>query len=118
VPTSESNASSGRSGRPKHAKGIVSLILTILLCLPSLVGAAALFINALRYQNLDQWGQTSASLVALGVFIGAPSCALAAVVGGVTALRRGVSVETKFAQLFVVGAAAVAALSLSFRFGM
>jgi hypothetical protein len=99
-----------------HTKGIVSLVATVLLCLPSLLGGAALVMNLLVNENIMQWGQTSSALVALGVFLGSPLVVLAALVGGSTALRRSVPAEFKYAQLAVVGVAAIAALSLLFRF--
>jgi hypothetical protein len=98
-----------------HTKGIVSLFATVLFCLPSLLGGAALVINLLVYENITQWGQTSSAFVALGVFLGGPLVVLAAFVGGSTALRS-VPAEFKYAQLAVVGVAAIATLSLLFRF--
>jgi hypothetical protein len=99
-----------------HTKGIVSLVATVLFCLPSLLGGAALLINLLAYENITQWGQTSSAFVALGVFLGSPLVVLAAFVGGSTALRSSVPAEFKYAQLAVVGVAAIATLSLLFRF--
>ena len=99
-----------------HTKGVVSLVATVLLCLPSLLGGAALVTNLLVQENITQWGQTSSAFAALGVFLGSPLVALAALVAGSTALRRGVPAEFKYAQLAVVGVAAIATLSLLFRF--
>lgn len=99
-----------------HTKGIVSLVATVLFCLPSLLGGAAFVINLLVYENITQWGQTSSAFVALGVFLGGPLVVLAAFVGGSTALRRSVPAEFKYAQLALVGIAAIATLSLLFRF--
>ena len=106
-----------RRSSSKHHPGLVSLAVTALLCLPSLIAGAAFLINRLLYENLEQWEPTSSALVALGVFLGSPLVALAAVVGGITAVRRGVRQEFKYVQLMVVGLAAIATLFLVFRFG-
>jgi len=111
-----SSLTSLRALKP-HPKGIVSLAATVLFCLPSLVGGAALLANLLSGESIEQWGQTSSALVALGVFVGSPLVALAAVVGGTSAFRRRVPLGFKYAQLFVVGLAALATLSLFFQFG-
>ena len=117
MPRSESAAGVNKSWLSVHAKGISSLAVTVLLCLPSLIGGAALLMNLLLSRDIEQWQETSSALVALGVFAGGPLVTLAAVVGGITALSRSVSVQMKCAHLFVVGLAAVATLSLLFRFG-
>jgi hypothetical protein len=117
MPRCESAASANKSWPSMHAKSITSLVVTVLLCLPSLIGGAALLMNLLLSKNIEQWQETSSALVALGVFVGGPLVTLAAVVGGIVALSRSVSVQMKCAHLFVVGLAAVAALSLLFRFG-
>ena len=117
MPRRESVASEEKSWPSMHAKGIASLVVTVLLCLPSLIGGAALLMNLLLSGNIEQWQETSAALVALGVFVGGPLVTLAAVVGGIVAFSRSVSVQMKCAHLFVVGLAAVATLSLLFRFG-
>jgi len=100
----------------KHYPGIVSLAVTVFLCLPSLIAGAAFLINRLLYRNIEEWAPTSSALVALGVFLGSPLVAAAAVVGVITAVRRGVPQEFKYVQLMVVGVAAIATLSLLFRF--
>ena len=103
--------------RPKHHPGLISLAVTALLCFPSFIAGAAFLVNRLRYENLEQWEPTSSALVAFGVFLGSPLVALAAVVGGITAVRRGVRQEFKYVQLTVVGLAAFVTLFLLFRFG-
>ncbi|HXZ80427.1 MAG TPA: hypothetical protein VEG30_10890 [Terriglobales bacterium] len=100
-----------------HAKGLISLAVTVLLCLPSLVGGSALLFNQWQYGNIEQWEQTSSALVALGVLFGGPLVAVAALVGGTTAIRSNVRVEFKFVQLVTVGLAAIAAFTLLLRFG-
>jgi pheromone shutdown protein TraB len=116
MPRSERITAAEKRSSSKHYPGIVSLAVTVLLCLPSLIAGAAFLINRLLYRNIEQWEPTSSALVALGVFLGSPLVALAAVVGGVTAVRRGVRQEFKYVQLMVVGVAAIATLSLLFRF--
>jgi hypothetical protein len=49
-----------------QAKGVLSLVATIVLCLPSLVGGLALLVNLLLQRHLEDWGTHSASFVALG----------------------------------------------------
>lgn len=76
-----------------HAKGIASLVVTVLLCLPSLIGGAAFLINLLLHRKIEEWEETSSALAALGVFVGGPLVTLAAVVGGITGLSRSVAAE-------------------------
>jgi len=102
---------------PIRATGILTLSITILLCLPSLVGGTAFVFNLLLYQDIEQWRQTSSALIALGILVGGPLVALAAIVGGVTTLCRRVPFRMKCAHLFVVSLATIATLSLLFRFG-
>lgn len=116
MPRYQSIASSEKSWFSLHAKGIATLLVTIFLCLPSLVGAAALLINQLLYRRMEDWRQTSCALIALAVFIGAPLIAVAAIVGGITAFSRSVSLRIKYAHLFLVGLATIAILSLLLRF--
>jgi len=54
------------------AKVVLSLIATIVLCLPSLMGGLALLTNLLLQRHLEDWGRASTASVALGVFIGGP----------------------------------------------
>lgn len=100
-----------------HVKSIVSLAVTVLLCVPSLVGGAALLANLMLYRDIAEWEQASSALVALGVLLGGPLVALAAAVGGMIALSRSVPVKIKYAHLLIVSLATIATLSLLFRFG-
>ena len=102
---------------PTHAKDIAILAVTLLLCLPSLIGGAALLVNLLVYQNIEQWQETSSALVALGVIAGGPFVAVAAIIGGLSAVSRSVSTKVKAAQLLMVCLAAIATFCLLFRFG-
>ena len=107
-----------RSGWSWLVKGIVSLVVTVLLCLPSLVGGAALLMNRMVYPDMREWSQISSALVALGVFFGRPLAEVAAIVGGIIALRRSVSLKIKYAHLLVVGLGTIASLFLSFQLGV
>jgi ABC-type arginine/histidine transport system permease subunit len=121
MPVPEYEASAGKTGKTcpsTHAKGILSLFLTVLLCLPSLIGGMALLVNLLLYREIEQWGQTLSALIALGVIAGTPLLLLAAVVNGITALRGRVSAGIKCAQLLLASVAAIVELSLLFRFRM
>jgi hypothetical protein len=101
-----------------HTKGIFSLAITVLLCLPSLVGGTVFLINLLLYREAAEWGQTSGALVALGCILGRPLTALAAVVGSTVVFRGSVPPKIKYAHMLVVGLATVASLFFVFRFGM
>ncbi len=116
MPRWQSTATAQKSWLSLHAKGIATLLVTIVLCLPSLVGGAALLTNLLLYRRIEEWQQTSCALIALAVFIGAPLIALAAIVGGITAFSRSVSLRIKYAHLLFVGLATIAILSLLLRF--
>lgn len=117
MPRCESISRRDKIWLPMHAKDIASLAVTVLLCLPSLTGGAALLINLLLYQSIEQWEENSSAFVALGVWAGIPLVATAAIIGGITALSSSVSVKVKRVQLFVVCLAAVATCCLLFRFG-
>ncbi len=99
-----------------RAKGVLSLIVTGVLCLPSLVGGLALLSNLLLQRHLSDWGEGSAALVAMGVLIGRPMTAMATMIGLVVALRPSVSVQMKSAHLIVVVLGVIATISLWFRF--
>ena len=102
---------------PTYAKAMTSLSVTILFCLPSLLGGAALLMNSVLYENIEQWKDGSAALVALGVIVGSPFVAIAAIVGGITAFCSSVSGSVKRVELFVVFLAAIATFCLQSRFG-
>ena len=116
MPRSERITAEEKRSSSKLYPGLVSLAVTAVLCFPSLIAGVAFLTNRLLHENLEQWEPTSSALVAFGVFLGSPLVALAAVVGGITAVRRGVRQEFKCLQLIVVGLAAIATLFLLFRF--
>jgi hypothetical protein len=99
-------------------RGIVSLLLTILLCLPSLTGGATVLVNGLLHRQMDQWGAVSSASVASAVFLGAPLVLLAAVVSAVIGLSRGVSHKVKYAHYITVSLAAISTFFLTFHFGV
>ncbi len=95
---------------------IGSLLFTTALCLPSLIGGAALLVQLALYRDINEWREVPSALIALGTLLGAPLVAMAAVVGGVIALSRSLSTRVKYAHLFLVGLAAIATWSLMMRF--
>ena len=117
MPGRISIADANRRRPSTRVRGVISLLVTVLLCLPSLAGGAALFLNLLLRRDIEQWEEISSALIASGVFFGAPLVGMAAIAGAVTAFNRSMSGEMKFAHLFVVSLAAIASLSLRFRFG-
>lgn len=116
MPRYESTAGAETGLSSVHAISIISLAVTILLCLPSLVSGAAFVLNLLLYRDIEEWKQTSSALVAMGVFLGSPLVALAAIVGGIATLSGSVHFRIKCAHLFVVSLATIATLLLLFRF--
>jgi hypothetical protein len=106
-------ASQSRADRPFHwpLTGIASLVLTILLCLPSLLAGGALIIQLLLSRDITQWQQTPAALIALGGLLGGPLVSLAAIVGGIVSLTR-LPIKIKYAHLVVVALAALSTFSL------
>jgi len=98
--------------------GVVSLVPTVLLCLPSFAGALAFSVNVLFKRHIADWGTVSSVLVASAVFIGWPLVAMAAVVGLLVGLSRGVSQRVKYAHYIIVSVATLATFALIFRFGM
>jgi uncharacterized membrane protein YhaH (DUF805 family) len=117
MPLRESVANAEKVWSPQRPKGILSLTVTVLLCLPSLVAGAALLVNRLLYRDIEQWTQFSSALIALGIIFGNSAALLAAVVCAIAALRQGVSVKIKYAHLVVLTLATIADLSLFLRFG-
>ncbi len=99
-----------------QARVILSLAATIVLCLPSLIGGFALLANLLLQRHLEDWGRASTASVALGVFVGGPLVAMAAVVGLLVAVSGSLSPKVKSAHLIIVGVGAIATVSLLFRF--
>ncbi len=111
----EARAETG-AGR-SHVGEIAGLLLTIFLCLPSLVGGSALLLEMALHRDISQWQETASALIALGALVGGPLVTVAAVVGGTMAFSRGLSLWMKYAHLMVVATAAVSTLSLLLRFG-
>jgi len=101
-----------------HARGVISLVPTILLCLPSLTGAMAVLANVVLERNIEAWGTVSSIAVATAVFIGWPLIVVAAVVGGLAGLSHGVSQRVKYAHYIIVSLATLATFGLTFHFGM
>ncbi len=97
-------------------KGVLSLIATVVLCLPSLIAGIALLAGVLLQRHPAEWGESSAAVVALGVFIGRPLLAIATMIGLVVALRSSVSAPMKSAHLIVVALGMVATIALWYRF--
>lgn len=104
-----------RSAPSGTLKGVLSSALIVLLCLPSLIGGIALLLQLLLHGNIMEWNQTASALIALGCWFGGPLVAFAAFVGGMVSLTR-VPASYKYADLCVVGAAALATLSLLIEF--
>lgn len=98
------------------AKGALSLAVTILLCLPSVIGGLALLVNLLLQRHFGDWGKGSGTLVAVGMLVGAPLVILATMIGIVVAFRPLVSARIKAAHLIVVGLGAAATISLALLF--
>ncbi len=116
MPRCESTSRLEKIWLPTHAKDIASLAVTVLLCLPSLIGGAALLMNLLLYQSIERWEETSSAFIALGVFFGFPLAVTATIISGITALSSSVSMMVKRVQLFVVCLAAISTCCLLFRF--
>jgi len=117
LPSTQTALTLKEHGSPSRAKGMLSLVITILLCLPSLIGGSVLFFNLATHRNITEWEQTSSALVALGLLFGGPLVALAMILGGITALSSKVPPAIKYAELSVVSTATIATLSLLSRFG-
>ena len=95
--------------------GIASLLLTIFLCLPSLIGGGALLLQAALYRDIGQWKETPSALIALGAILGGPLVGVAALIGAIISFSRLPS-RFKYAHLAVIGMAAIATLSLLLEF--
>jgi hypothetical protein len=101
-----------------RSKGLVSLIPTILLCLPSLAGAATVLGNTLVQRHMGEWGVFSSLIVASAVFFGGPLVAVAVVISTLLGLSRAVPPKVMYVHYLIVVAAALATVSLTMRFGM
>ncbi len=98
-------------------RGIFSLILTVLLCFPSLLGGTALLINSMIYRDAEEWGRVSGAMAAMGGIFGRPLVALAAVVGATVVFRKNVPPKIIYAHLLVVVLGMIATLVYLFRLG-
>lgn len=101
-----------------RVRGIISLVSTVLLCLPSLAGAMAVLANAVLQRHIEEWGVMSSVSVASAVFIGGPLVLAAAAVSVLVGLSRGVSQNIKYAHYAIVIIAALSTFLLTFHFGM
>ncbi len=99
-----------------RSKGILTLIPTILLCLPALVGGWSVLLNLSLQRPLEQWGQGSSAFVALAVLLGGPLAAAAAIVGVLVSLSQRIPARVKWAHLVIVAASAVSVASLQLHF--
>ena len=115
MPQSHTTASAEEHWRSRSTRAVASLALTTILCLPSLLGGAALLAQIILYRDISEWRQMPSAFIALGSIIGGPLVTLAAVVGGIISFSD-LPARVKYAHLFVIGLAAVAALSLLLRF--
>ena len=101
-----------------QTRGIVSLVPTVLLCLPSFAGAAAVLVNLLLQRHIEEWGTVSSLVIATAVFMGRPLLVTAAVVAWLVGVNRSVSQKVKYAHYIIVTLATIATFSMTFRFGM
>ena len=101
-----------------QVRGIITLAVTITLCLPSLLGISAVFTNGLLGRGMADWGWFSSVVVAGGVFVGGPLVLAASVVSAFAGLRRDVSRRMKYAHYSIVSVAMAATYALTFHFGM
>ena len=53
-----------------RVRGIITLAVTMALCLPSLLGVSAVFANGLLGRGMADWGRFSSVVVGGGVFLG------------------------------------------------
>ncbi len=97
-------------------RNALSIVVTIVLCLPSLVGGSLVAGNALLNRQLEAWSATSQASVALGVFFGVPFVAVAALIGLLSALGDRLSTREKALELITVFCAAIATIALLARF--
>ncbi len=103
---------------PMHATSILSLSLTVLLCVPSLAGALAVLVNALLQHHVGEWGMVSSLSVASAIFVGWPLILLAAVVAAIAGLSPRVPQKLKYTHYVIVAIGTLATFALTVRFGM
>lgn len=101
-----------------QTKRIVSLVPTVLLCLPSLSGAGVVVVNAMLQRPMSEWGIASSVLVATAVFLGWPMVLFAAIVSSLIGLCRGLPQRIKYANYIIVAFATIATFSLTVHFRM
>jgi len=53
-------------------RGMVSLVSTVLLCVPSVAGGGSLVVNEILQRHIEKWGIVSSVSVASAVFFGWP----------------------------------------------
>ncbi len=93
-------------------RSIISLVPTVLLCLPSLMGAVAWLENAIFQRRIGEWGPASSASVAAAILFGGPLVVLAAIFSTLVGLNRKVSAGVKFANYGIVAFSGLAILSL------
>ncbi len=98
-----------------RTKGIASLLLISLLCLPSLAGAMALAGNAIVHRPIGEWNLPSSLSVAVAAFFGTPLIIAAAAICALVLFRFQVSPRIKLADVMIVGLGMIATLLVSFR---
>ena len=101
-----------------HARGVISLVATVLLCLPSLTAAIAVVANVLLQRHIEEWGTVSSLVIAMAVFMVRPLLVTAAVVTWLVGMNRSVSQKVKYAHYIIVTLATIATFSVTFHFGM
>ena len=99
-------------------RGIITLVLTVLLCTPSLLAALTVFINGMMGRGMVDWGRFSAVVVSSGVFLGGPLVLAGSVVSAFAGLRNDVSKRMKYVHYAIVCVAMMATFALTFHFGM
>ncbi len=100
-----------------RAKGIPSLVLLLLLCLPSTVGGAVFLLKLSTGQPVESWGVPASLMVAVAAMFGTPLILLAIALCVPIILGRKVSPGLKFADLVILGMGMAATLIVSFRPG-
>lgn len=101
-----------------RTRGLISLVPTLLLCLPSLGGAVVLAGNAILQRHMQGWGIFSSLTLAAAVFLGGPLVGLAVVVATLFGLSRRIAPPVMYCHYLIVIIAACATVSLTMRFGM
>ncbi len=95
--------------------GVLSLVVLLLLCLPSIAGMAALLFNLVIRRPIEAWGLSSSIPLAVAAMFGMPLVFLALVVFAPILLGRRVPFAIKLADLAILGVGIIATLVVSFR---